>query len=478
MEHFLFPPRLPLSLHLCPEQERDRWMAEIDLDPNSRAKVAVCSLHFRDGRPTEDNPFPTELLGEAAPADGPTFRGERPQAGGSFDLADWNRMEARRCSKLMLDLVLDRVEAAIETIELEKEEELQLEREREENRRREIAAFKHFSYVKLSAVKKRPRQKRKMSKFKRNRITKTRHRNKSPFYSKPRGSGHLHCRYCPETFSFTKALFHHVKTAHIGPLLQKKRKEKFSISEAERQEAERYLYPENTVKQLDVKKKYVCAVCKSVCDLYGLFIHMKTVHHGLLCQYCLKLFKRVRDLESHLATSHRTVSRYYSDTEHLLTTSGPGFSLACGDCSALVSLSQMETHQCRHSVSFSCPWCSLSHQSKAELESHITNMQCRVLQALNTTNLTGTSRDKEVLHFVLTGITDFFERNGGSVGNVLSNSFGVSSTGGVVNYGSIKGGGGTSSVRRNKGESTGGSWEKGNDGKELHCEFVCCCCCC
>ena len=207
----------------------------------------------------------------------------------------------------MLDLVLEKLDASIEAIEVEKEEELQQEREREENRRREIAAFKNFNYVKLSAVKKRPRKK-KFSKFKKNRIMKT--NNKSPFYSKPRGSGHLHCRYCLKTFSFTKALFHHVKTSHIGPLLQRKRKEKFSISEAERQEAEKYLYPDNPVKQLDVKKKYVCAVCKSVCDLYGLFIHMKTVHHGLLCQYCLKLFKRVRDLESHLATSHHTVSRY------------------------------------------------------------------------------------------------------------------------------------------------------------------------
>ena len=52
--------------------------------------------------------------------------------------------------------------------------------------------------------------------------------------------------------------------------------------------------PEHTVKRLDPKKKYVCAVCKSVCDLLGLFVHMKQVHYGLLCQYCLKLFKKVQ----------------------------------------------------------------------------------------------------------------------------------------------------------------------------------------
>ena len=143
VEHFLFPPSLPLTLHLCPEQERDRWMAEIDLDPTSRAKVVVCSLHFRDGLPTPDNPFPTELLGEAAPADGPTFRGQKPLAGGSFDLADWSRMEARRCSRLVLDLVLDRMDAGIEAIEMEKAEELQQEREREEQECRRIALVKN-----------------------------------------------------------------------------------------------------------------------------------------------------------------------------------------------------------------------------------------------------------------------------------------------------------------------------------------------
>ena len=38
VETFLFPPALPLTLHSCPDWERDRWMAEIDLDPASRAR--------------------------------------------------------------------------------------------------------------------------------------------------------------------------------------------------------------------------------------------------------------------------------------------------------------------------------------------------------------------------------------------------------------------------------------------------------
>jgi hypothetical protein len=40
-----------------------------------------------------------------------------------------------------------------------------------------------------------------------------------------------------------------------------------------------------------------------VCDLYGLFLHMKEVHHGLLCMYCLKLFKKVGPILKFLFSS-------------------------------------------------------------------------------------------------------------------------------------------------------------------------------
>ena len=39
------------------------------------------------------------------------------------------------------------------------------------------------------------------------------------------------------------------------------------------------LYPKSRAKQMNPKKKYVCAVCKSSCDLYGLFNHMKQVRN-------------------------------------------------------------------------------------------------------------------------------------------------------------------------------------------------------
>ena len=72
----------------------------------------------------------------------------------------------------------------------------------------------------------------------------------------------------------------------------------------------RDIYPNSAAKTMNPKKKYVCAVCKSVCDLFGLFTHMKTVHKGLLCQYCLKLFKKVADLEIHLKKIHNCKTWY------------------------------------------------------------------------------------------------------------------------------------------------------------------------
>ena len=62
---FKYPAGLPFTLHAprSPE-ERLAWMAEIDLDPSSDAKVVVCSLHFKEGRPTLDHPNPSQLLRE------------------------------------------------------------------------------------------------------------------------------------------------------------------------------------------------------------------------------------------------------------------------------------------------------------------------------------------------------------------------------------------------------------------------------
>ena len=63
---FKYPAGLPFTLHAPRNpEERLAWMAEMDLDPGSDAKVVVCSLHFREGRPTVDHPNPSQLLREA-----------------------------------------------------------------------------------------------------------------------------------------------------------------------------------------------------------------------------------------------------------------------------------------------------------------------------------------------------------------------------------------------------------------------------
>ena len=62
LDLYKFPDNIPMTLYPCPENDRDQWIAELDLDPNSNAKIAVCSLHFKEGYPTRDFPYPTELL--------------------------------------------------------------------------------------------------------------------------------------------------------------------------------------------------------------------------------------------------------------------------------------------------------------------------------------------------------------------------------------------------------------------------------
>ena len=137
MEQFLFPPELPLTLHLCPDKERDRWMAECDMDPKSKAKVVVCSLHFKDGYPTAENPFPTELLGEGSGGDSLVFRGKRPTSGGSFYMGEWANREARKYSGEILELVMNAVDENIDAIEAHRELELRKSKEKEERRRKE-----------------------------------------------------------------------------------------------------------------------------------------------------------------------------------------------------------------------------------------------------------------------------------------------------------------------------------------------------
>ena len=311
--------------------------------------MVVCSLHFRDGAPSPEFPFPTELLGETSPREaGPVFRGSRQLHGGSFSLGSWANVEAKKHCSAIVDDVLDFVDEKIDLIEFAKENELKLVKEKEDRRKAAVSLFKDIKYSRLT--------KKSNSKSRKLKVTKQRFKKKTNIFKRTRRTFSLQCKFCTEKFTFTKALFYHVKIVHILPFMKKR-----TISEVTPEETARaldLLYPPNTARQLDSKKKYVCAVCKSVCDLYGLFVHMKTVHHGLLCQYCLKLFKKVRDLESHLAAVHRVPAHYYASSQQLAAISGDRLSAACGECSALLTVAQIERHVCRDARHYTCPQCA------------------------------------------------------------------------------------------------------------------------
>ncbi len=41
VELYNFPLELPVTLHICPEEERDKWIAEIDLDPAYKVNLQL-----------------------------------------------------------------------------------------------------------------------------------------------------------------------------------------------------------------------------------------------------------------------------------------------------------------------------------------------------------------------------------------------------------------------------------------------------
>ena len=407
----IWPPSssclLPSSTSLC--RQRDRWMAELDLEPHNKAKVVVCSLHFRDGRPTKENPFPTELLGEQG-KEAPVYRGRRPEEGqgAARSKEQEARSEANSLCGDMVNLVMGAVNGRIDGIEERREEEVVREKERQERRRREILAHSGVTYSLLTPRVKRSRRKHgrtallpeggvrkaflpggsfrtdllqggrfrkasrpdllpggrvrkagKTSLLPGGRVRKAARpallpgrRVRKRVRYRGRVTAGLQCRICRASFSFTRALYHHVTSVHC------RAPREVELTVEETAAALATLYPAgHTAKRLDPKKKYVCAVCKSVCDLLGLFVHMKQVHHGLLCQYCLKLFKKVRDLEHHLAATHRLSSRYYSSLSRLAELSGRRATLACGECSVLLTLEQAELHSCSSRRQWECHLC-------------------------------------------------------------------------------------------------------------------------
>lgn len=104
---YKFPKELPLTLYLCPENDRERWLAELDVDPlkMSSTKLAVCSLHFRDGFPSDQFPLPTELLSDKLNSNAkPTFLGSRPSEESLDELSECDNNEDIAWTKLVSKL--------------------------------------------------------------------------------------------------------------------------------------------------------------------------------------------------------------------------------------------------------------------------------------------------------------------------------------------------------------------------------------
>ena len=114
------------------------------------------------------------------------------------------------------------------------------------------------------------------------------------------------------------------------------------------------------------------------------------------------MFKKARDLETHLQCVHSVSGRYYSSYDQLTRVSGDRFSLVCGDCSKLIPASEAEQHVCRTSRVFRCHQCGCSNNSREELEQHLVNMVCGSF-TLSEEHISDGQREREVLHQVLTG---------------------------------------------------------------------------
>lgn len=390
-----FPVQLPFNLNLCAEEEKDKWIAEIDLDPSFKARVAVCSFHFKDGYPTTENPYPTEMLTETTEPS--FFRGKIP----SLDPPPLTSEEAvhNYCRSLLENLVLRKVDKHIDTMEAKIQLEAKLKKERIERRKRELQSLKSIKFYKFSSLKRLTKKKTAKRSGKSRKIC---HRPgaayQPSFRRRLNRSTSLKCKFCSQTFSYTKALFQHTRSVHILPVMTKKERT-VDISNSERRQVMSRLYPAQNRSSLDPRKKYVCAVCKSVFDLVGLFLHMKEVHHGLLCQYCLKLFKKVKDLDYHLGSVHHQRVRYYHSIDLFKLYSGHMYTMACSECSAIVSVEEVQDHTCAR-VQFDCPWCRQNFSSQEELEGHIVNNWCPQLKIFE-----GNPglREIQVVYKILTG---------------------------------------------------------------------------
>jgi hypothetical protein len=74
-------------------------------------------------------------------------------------------------------------------------------------------------------------------------------------------------------------------------------------------------------------------------------------------------------------------------------------SLACGECSAVLSVDEAGSHVCSSPrLSFDCPACRHPFPSQEDLESHIVNMWCPKLRICDSTP---SVRDIQVRIYIL-----------------------------------------------------------------------------
>nr|XP_040572394.1 LOW QUALITY PROTEIN: uncharacterized protein LOC121121511 [Lepeophtheirus salmonis] len=374
MDLFGFPDNIPMTMYACPEADRDQWIAELDLDPSIQGKITVCSLHFREGFPTDDFPYPTELLSETNYET--TFQGTKTSSWRQG--VDYKKSNEDFISDILDDILINVDKKAKENEDIRSQH---LAFTRLTNSR---SWKKKFSYKRLSL-------------WKPSRITKdlSSLRNQ-PYYKKLiryycKRKRYGYCRFCKMRLNDSKEIFEHIRIQHFG--LTSRLNNSCDIdakssslpidvelSDIETKMYLNKLYPKQDVPTKNPKKKYVCGVCQSQFDLHGIFVHMKQVHKGMLCQYCLKLFMEVNELEAHLKRDHKVHSRYYHSFDKFEEISGSRYNFVCGQCNKMVRFSDLKNsaHKCTSSSSTVCSNCDRTFTGSYQLELHLVNGWCKM----------------------------------------------------------------------------------------------------
>lgn len=93
----------------------------------------------------------------------------------------------------------------------------------------------------------------------------------------------------------------------------------------------------------------------------------------------------MRDLQHHLSATHGEQPRYYHNMDQFKKYSGTSYTLACGECSAVMSVNEAERHVCGTRITLECPWCRQVMLTQEEVEGHIVNGCCQVLKLYDET---------------------------------------------------------------------------------------------